>query len=90
MLHWSLQQAARDSEHQHAPAVLADGWATRERNGSQPITYNATRFPNGIRALAAYVHARGARQRVAPLPPQALSGCTRGSSSWDPNTRALA
>ena len=42
-----------------ASAVHADGWARRTRNGSQPINYNATRFPNGIKALAAYVHAKG-------------------------------
>lgn len=39
--------------------TLADGWATRERNGSQPITYNETRFPHGIKALADYVHDKG-------------------------------
>ena len=39
--------------------MRADGWAQRTRNGSQPINYNATRFPNGIKALAAYVHAKG-------------------------------
>lgn len=42
-----------------ACAACADGWAQRARNGSQPINYNATRFPNGIKALAAYVHAKG-------------------------------
>ena len=49
----------------NAPA-LADGWATRERNGSLPITYNETRFPNGIKALADYVHDKGV------LPPNKL------------------
>ncbi|KAK9826107.1 hypothetical protein WJX81_004261 [Elliptochloris bilobata] len=38
---------------------LDDGWAQRTRNGSQPIMYNETRFPNGIRALADYMHAKG-------------------------------
>ncbi len=55
-------------EHQRAAPVLADGWAQQERNGSLPIAYNATRFPNGIRALANYVHARGAARRVGPAP----------------------
>ena len=56
------------NERQSAAPVLADGWAQRERNGSQPIAYNATRFPNGIRALADYVHARGAGRRAGPAP----------------------
>lgn len=85
----SVQRAACDSEHRRAPAVLADGWATRERNGSQPITYNATRFPNGIRALATYVHARGAPRRRFLLPPQALSGGTRSPHRAARSSREL-
>ena len=30
------------------------------RNGSQPIQANITRFPNGIKEVADYVHAKGA------------------------------
>ena len=43
----------------------ADGWAhfmgtDGHRNGTQSIQANATRFPNGIKAVADYVHALGA------------------------------
>lgn len=38
---------------------IDDGWANFQRNGSNPIEANATRFPNGIKAVADYVHAQG-------------------------------
>ena len=40
-------------------AARSDGWATRQREGTGPIQANSTRFPNGIKAVADYVHAKG-------------------------------
>lgn len=43
---------------------IADGWANTQRNGSEPIQANITRFPKGIKAVADYVHAKGASFHV--------------------------
>jgi hypothetical protein len=40
-------------------SCVTDGWADLHRNGSQPIQANVTRFPNGMQAVADYVHAKG-------------------------------
>ena len=63
----------------------ADGWANMRRNGSQPIQANVTRFPNGIKEVADYVHAKGAlscRSRLVLLPlPCHLHGALLGVDS---------
>ena len=40
--------------------IHADGWMTKNRSGNQAIAANPILFPGGVKALADYVHARGA------------------------------
>lgn len=61
--------ARRTKKPETLPAdrpCVTDGWADLQRNGSQPIQANATRFPNGMQAVADYVHAKGALFMISP------------------------
>jgi alpha-galactosidase len=39
--------------------IIDDCWASKERDDQGRLQPNATRFPNGIKALADYVHSKG-------------------------------
>ena len=62
----------------------ADGWAQANRTGRQPIDCNTARFPNGMEALADYVHARGARRCCIQLCSSHFMAKCMYLGSWAP------
>jgi alpha-galactosidase len=48
--------------------VIDDGWMTKERDQNGHIIVNAEKFPNGIKAVADYVHSKGLKFGIYSAP----------------------
>lgn len=48
--------------------VIDDGWMTKQRDSTGHIIVNPVKFPNGIKAVADYVHSRGLKFGIYSAP----------------------
>jgi alpha-galactosidase len=48
--------------------VIDDGWMTKQRDSSGHIIVNPEKFPNGIKAVADYVHSKGLKFGIYSSP----------------------
>lgn len=59
------------------------GWSTNYRNADGTMQINSTRFPNGIKAVADYVHSKGLKFGIYSSPGiAACNGIGSGAYEW--------